>query len=257
MAGYRTHLTTSTLLGVGYGFTGYWVYDVRPATCLLGAGLCGLSGMLPDLDSDTGVALRESVAFGAAVVPMLLLDRFQEMGLTTDLMVLVGALIYIGIRFGLAETLRRYTVHRGMWHSVPAAMIAGLLAYLICIEPNAQTVNAYQRSIGESGNFDGLVNYGLFEKMFKVVAVVVGFMSHLLLDEFYSIEWYGGRFRLKRSFGTAIKFYSSSALANASTYGKLALLVAVTVWMTIYDSGSPSWQDLCETARHWIAGWRF
>jgi len=233
MAGFSTHITTSTVLGIGYGATGYLVYDVHPATCLLGAGLCGLSGMLPDLDSDTGVPLRESVTFGAAVVPMLLVDRFQQMGLTTDLIVIIGGLIYIGIRFGLAEMLKRYTVHRGMWHSIPAAAIVGLLAYLVCTD-----------------------HYGLFEKMFKVVAVLLGFMSHLLLDEFYSIEWNRGSFRLKKSFGTAIKFYSKSGWANVSTYGKLVMLIGLTVWMTINDSAPPTWDDFRGMAQHVVDGWR-
>ena len=271
MAGFRTHITTSTVLGIGYGMTGYFVYGVHEATCMLGAGLCGLSGMLPDLDSDTGVPLRESVAFGAAVVPMLLVDRLREMRLSTDLIVLAGALIYIAIRFGLAEVLKRYTVHRGMWHSIPAAAIAGLFAYLVCTDPYVNGVYAAtgydEPDYSTESYFDeeyfnaplGPVAYrshGLFEKMFKVIAVVLGFMSHLLLDEFYSIEARRGSVRLKRSFGTAIKFYSKSTWANVSTYGKLALLIALIAWMSFHDAQSPSWDDFRSVAQHWVDGWR-
>jgi hypothetical protein len=54
--------------------------------------------------------------------------------------------------------------------------------------------------------------------------VVLGFMSHLVLDELWSIEWRRGRFALKKSFGTAIKLWSDSWWANLSTYAKVAVL---------------------------------
>lgn len=202
MAGFKTHITTSTVLGVGYGATAHFVFGLPPATCALAGGLCSVSGMLPDLDSGSGVPLRESMAFAAAVVPMLMLPRFQELGLSHEMMALIGGGIYLTIRFGFTWLLKRYTVHRGMWHSLPAAAIAGLAAFLIC----------------DCGEMD--------LRIFKASAVVVGFMSHLLLDEIYSIEWKGGLLRFKKSFGTAIKFWSKSRWANVSTYGKLLLLAA-------------------------------
>lgn len=234
MAGFKTHITTSTVLGIGYGAAGYILLGVRPETSLLATGLCSLSGMLPDLDSDTGISLRESIAFGAAVVPMLLVDRLQNhLFMAPDLMVLTGALTYIVIRFGLAEILKRYTVHRGMWHSVPAAAIAGLMAYLLCSN-----------------------HHGPFDHLFKTFAVVMGFMSHLILDEFYSIEFKYGLPHFKKSFGTAVKFWSKSTWANISTYGKLAILIFLVVlqnghmgyeneWATIREH----WQEI---AKPWI-----
>lgn len=201
MAGFKMHITTSTVLGVGYGAAAHVGFGVPLDKCMLAAGLCSLSGMLPDLDSDSGIPLRESIAFGAAIVPMLMIDRFQHMGLSRDSIVLAGGLIYIALRFGVAEIFKRYTVHRGMWHSIPAAVSVGLLAFLIC-----------------SCNEMGL-------RLFKSGAVVLGFMSHLVLDEIYSIERRGVGIRLKKSFGTALKMWSKSPWANISTYGKLAVLI--------------------------------
>ena len=227
MAGFKTHISTSTVLGIGYGTTGYLYLDMRPETCFLATGLCSLSGMLPDLDSDTSVPLRESIAFGAAVVPMLLVDRLQEWTWPSDLIILAGALLYISIRFGLAEVLKHYTVHRGMWHSIPAAVIAGLLAFLLCS-----------------------AHHGPFEHLFKTIAVVIGFMSHLVLDEIYSIEIKRGIPRLKKSFGTAIKFWSKSTWANISTYGKLAILIAlVYLHMDGHMGYENEWLEIKRLAR--------
>ena len=109
MAGFKTHITASSLMGVGYGAAAYMMYDVPWPTCLLAGGLCGVAGMLPDIDSDSGTPLRESMAFAAAVVPVMLLHRFQQWGLSNEMMILAGAGVYLLIRFGGAALLRRYT----------------------------------------------------------------------------------------------------------------------------------------------------
>lgn len=170
---------------------------------LVAGGLCSVSGMLPDLDSDSGVPLRETTMFASAVVPMLALGRFRELGMTPESMVLAAGLIYVALRFVVAEIFRRYTVHRGMWHSVPAALSAGLLAYLIMPSVDERV------------------------RIYKTLAVVIGFMVHLILDEIWALQFRGGRIRFKKSFGTALKFWGPVTWANLSVYGKLALLIYI------------------------------
>lgn len=211
MAGFKTHISTSGLLGVAYGGVALAYYDVPLPTCVLAGGLCAVSGMLPDLDSDSGVPLRESVAFASAVAPMLMIERFKQLGMAPETIVLAGALVYLLIRFGLASLLRRYTVHRGMFHSLPAAIIAAQVAYLLCCtcEPHL--------------------------RLYKAGGVFLGFMSHLLLDEVYSFSFRRGRVGFKKSFGTALKVWGKSPWGNISTYGKLAMLTYVVMhdatWM--------------------------
>ena len=213
MAGFRTHVTTSTVLGIGYGCTAYFGFDFPWETCALAAGLCGVSGMLPDLDSGPGIPLRESTAFAAGVVPMLMIHRFARWGMTPESIALAGAAIYFSIRYGLSALLRKYTVHRGMFHSIPACIIAGELAFLIC-----------------SGD-------DLTLRYFKVGGVMLGFMSHLVLDEIWSIDF--SHFRLKSSFGTAIKLWGSCWWSNIVTYvGVLLLTYGVLqdpIWMGRFD----------------------
>lgn len=203
MADFRTHVTTSTVLGAVYGISGHVHWGLPPTTCVVAAGLCGVAGMLPDVDSDTGITQRELMTFLAAVTPMLLLDRLAQLGFDHEQMVLAGGCIYVLIRFGFAEVLRRYTVHRGMWHSIPAAVIAGLIAALLCSHEN------------------------LAIRLYKVAAVVLGYVIHLLLDELWAMEWSPRGFRFKNSFGTAFKLFSRSWWANISTYGKLCLVAAL------------------------------
>src|SRR5690606_32393270 len=198
MAGFKTHVTTSTVLGAAYGAGAFTLYEAPWPTCLLVAGLCGVSGMLPDLDSGPGRPLRECVSFAAAVVPLLLIHRWQRFHLAPETMVLAGALVYILIRFGMARLLKSLTVHRGMFHSLPALAIVGEITYLICDHENPWT------------------------RVFFALAVMLGFASHLVLDEIWSIDF--KRMRLKSSFGTAVKFWGNCWWANLATYSNLIVL---------------------------------
>src|SRR5688572_11826556 len=69
MAGFQTHIAASTITGVGYGVWGYHC-GAPIETCVLAGGLCSVSGMLPDLDSDSGRPVQEISSFAAAVMPM-------------------------------------------------------------------------------------------------------------------------------------------------------------------------------------------
>ncbi|TWU65187.1 MULTISPECIES: metal-dependent hydrolase [Crateriforma] len=205
MADFKTHITGSTLVGVGYGYWGMASQGMSLESAIIAGGLCSVSGMLPDLDSDSGIPLRETSMFAAAIVPVLMIERFRDMGLSNEAMALGAMLVYVTIRFILVEVFKRYTVHRGMWHSIPAALVAGLSAYLAM--PCAS---------------EGI-------RVYKSLAVFVGFMVHLILDEIWSIDFRLGHFRLKKSFGTALKFFGNNWLANVSVYAKLFLL-AYLAW---------------------------
>lgn len=204
MADFRTHITVSTATGVAYGLWGY-VQGAPLETNFLAAGLCSVSGMLPDLDSDSGTPAKEFKMFFAAVVPALLIDRFKSWGWPSETIVLMTAGLYLFIRFGLATLFKRITVHRGMWHSIPALAIAGLLAFLMVHREN------------------------LALRYFLAFAVMLGFFSHLFLDEIWSINFSATKIGLKSSYGTALKFFSDSLGANLFCYGCLSILIAAVV----------------------------
>ena len=90
MADFRTHITVSSLAGVVYGATGYMAMELPLTTCIIGGGLCGVSNAA-DLDSDHSTPVREMLSFGAAAIPMLLVDRFREYSMTPEEIVIVSA----------------------------------------------------------------------------------------------------------------------------------------------------------------------
>jgi hypothetical protein len=204
MAGFETHITVSTVTGAAYGLWG-WQSGAPVETCILASGLCSVAGMLPDLDSDSGRPVQEMSCFAAAVIPMLMLDRFHDFGWSHEMMVLAAVAIYVAVRFGVAEVFKRYTVHRGMWHSIPACITCGLIAFLIV-----------------AGN-------DLAPRAFKAGAVSLGFFSHLVIDELWSLGLSRGRLSVKKSLGTALKFWGGNPYANFSAYAKLAVLSFLAV----------------------------
>jgi hypothetical protein len=198
MAGYRMHITTSSFLGVGVGIGAVLGFGYTPAQGVVAACLTGIGGMLPDLDSQSGRPVREIFGLTAALAPMLMMRRLMEWSAgDTDRMMVLAIGMYVAIRYGAAWLLGKVTVHRGMYHSIPALIIAAELAFL-----------------GYKSEFVSV-------KTLMGVGVAIGFASHLVLDELYAVEWNGQRLRLNKFAGSASKFFGKTWGPNIITYGLL------------------------------------
>ena len=75
MASYYGHVGFSTALGVAYGGGALWFLGVDMPTALGGAFLTAAAGMLPDLDSDSGVPVRALFGAASLAIPLILLRR--------------------------------------------------------------------------------------------------------------------------------------------------------------------------------------
>jgi hypothetical protein len=216
MASFRGHLGFAAPLGAGYGSLALLYGGVDHwGSAFLGAGLTTLGGMLPDLDSDSGVPVRELFALAAALVPLTLYTRLeQDTGLYLEQVLVILGGVYLLVRYGLSALFKRLTVHRGMFHSIPAMCIAGLAVYLL-----------YPTCTGRPPRED------LEIRLYLAGAVMLGFLSHLVLDEIYSVDFMGVRIRLNKYAGSALKFFSKSTGVTLATYVILAIL-AVVAWRT-------------------------
>ncbi|MBN9118943.1 MAG: metal-dependent hydrolase [Planctomycetes bacterium] len=201
MAGFRTHITVSSFCGIAYGGVAVQPLGFSTEAGLLAAGVTAVGGMLPDLDSDSGVPVREMFGLAAVLVPLLLVRRLMHAGMSTEGVLAALLFAYAFIRYGVANVFKKFTVHRGMYHSIPAMLISGLCVYLAYHSPD--------RSI----------------RVLLACGVMIGFLSHLLLDEIYSVDWRGAKPKLKASAGSAFKFGSSSLFATAMCYAILGGLL--------------------------------
>ena len=194
MAGFRTHITVSGFCGIAYGGVAVQPLGFSTEAGFLAAGVTAVGGMLPDLDSDSGIPVRELFGLAAAVIPLLFVRRMMHAGLSPEAILAWLLFGYAFIRYGVSNVFKQFTVHRGMYHSIPAMLIAGLCVYLAYGSPD--------RGI----------------RVLLACGVMLGFLSHLILDEVYSVDWRGVKPKLKASAGSAFKFGSSSLIATAICY---------------------------------------
>ena len=194
MAGFRTHITVSGVCGVVYGGAAVQPLGFTPDAAVLAAGLTTAGGMLPDLDSDSGVPVREMFGLAAVVGPLLLLPRLVHLDLSRETILATLLFGYVLIRYVAANLFKRFTVHRGMYHSLPAMLIAGLCVYLAYQSPDRNV------------------------RLLLAGGVMLGFLSHLVLDEIYSVDFRGVRIKLKSSAGSALKLASTSLPATTACY---------------------------------------
>lgn len=203
MASFRGHLTTSAVLGVMYGFAGFWSLGIRWWMGMLGSGMTAMAGLLPDLDSDSSVPNRTLFRIAGPFAGLVSFQHALTAGLPVERALLCMLATFIIVRYILSYLMRKMTVHRGMFHSVPAMLIAGLAIFLLYLHIDKRL------------------------RLFLAGAVVAGYLSHLVLDEICAVDFQGGR--IKKPFGTALKFFSQNWLATTVCYGLLFLLALLAL----------------------------
>ncbi|MFO1421218.1 MAG: metal-dependent hydrolase, partial [Candidatus Competibacteraceae bacterium] len=183
-----------------------------PHQAVIGYFVLGvIGGLLPDLDSPTSIPIRIALATLAVVAGFLVVFTFGRRYSLVEL-VLLWFGCYLFIRYGLFNLFDRVTVHRGLIHSIPAGVGCGLIATLVAFQAfNASVVHSWL-----CGTF-----------------VTLGFLVHLLLDEWYSVDLSGKKL-LKSSFGTA---FSLGSLGQP--VGTAALYLAVIALFFLCPSPRP------------------
>jgi membrane-bound metal-dependent hydrolase YbcI (DUF457 family) len=224
MASYRGHLMFSAPLGAAYGALLLTRPEFDWGLVVLGATLTTVGGLLPDLDSDSSVPSREMFGMLSALTAVILVRPISQMDFSVEQTLGIAILGYFLMRYGGAWVFRYLTVHRGMFHSIPASLVAGLGLYLVY----------------PSGDFR--------LKLYLAGGVTLGYLSHLILDEIYAFDFNGLAIKPNQFAGTALKFGSASWLATLFTYALL------------FSGGYLAFYDVPPKARNvgqWIASfWR-
>ena len=191
MADFKAHTSVGTLWGLLLG-----TVSVISDFCSLIGGivilfLAATSSAAPDIDSDTGRPRELVLSFLGIAIPIVLLFNISDS--TSSENILAATLIsFFLVRYILGYLLAKFTVHRGLWHSIPAAVLCSEITYLLFFDLPVK----------------GRLLYAL--------AVLGGFISHLFLDELYSVKVLA--LDTKRRFGTALKFTGSSKIQTFLLY---------------------------------------
>ena len=190
MASFRQHMSISAILACLLLPFLLVAFDVSLPVALLASLWCWFAGMLPDVDSDTGRPLDIIFDQLGACLPFLVIAQLPR-GISLSSLTLTFIGVFYIIKYPARKLLERYTVHRGMFHSIPMGLLMGLIVTI-----------AYRREAFQAWIIGG--------------AVTIGYLSHLALDEIFSIDLLHAR--VKRSSGTAMTFSIGSARKNILIY---------------------------------------
>ncbi|MCB1776140.1 MAG: metal-dependent hydrolase [Candidatus Competibacteraceae bacterium] len=199
MADFNTHLmgaaAVSGLAATVLVMTGQFSHPAITGYFVLGV----IGGLLPDIDSPHSIPVRIAFMALAVIAGFLVVFTFGRRYSLTELILLwIGC--FVLIRYGVFALLDHFTVHRGLLHSIPMGACCGLITTAMAYHVfNASVIHAWL-----CGSF-----------------VTLGFLAHLLLDEFYSVNLFGKKL-LKKSFGTAFSLGSVK-----QPLGTMALYLAV------------------------------
>lgn len=224
MASFRTHISFGIALGV-LGCVALITAAITHAPLLLVAvfALATLGSVLPDMDSDSGVPFH--VAFGSltvVVTVLAFLSAYKTAPVNWRLVLIVtgGAAVFVwGI---VGYVFKRITRHRGMAHSLPAALLAGLITFFLA--SRLYFSDQYSFMLG--------------------TAIVLGYVLHLALDELYAaVNFHGTLFIPNKAFGSALKVKSDSLVVNAAVYTAIFFLLAGNV-QRLWGLAEGFWKQL-------------
>ena len=224
MANFPTHIVVGTIVA-GSLATLTLAADVIAPENLVAVTMAGsLGSVLPDIDLKDSRPSRALFAGLAVFFSFALLFHFAPHLSIVEMWTLwLGTLLFV--RYGLHTMFHRLATHRGVWHS----WIAGLACAFATV----------------------LIFYYVFDRPDGVAwlaggFLLVGFLTHLILDEMYSVDVLGNH--IKKSFGTAFK-----PVDMRNPVGSAAMAVAAVVLLLLtpsismfYDgiTSRPMWASL-------------
>jgi membrane-bound metal-dependent hydrolase YbcI (DUF457 family) len=207
MASFKAHLSSGVVLGLlGAGAALSLAIANEPSFLIVLFLVMIVGALMPDIDSDSGTPFHVTFGSLSAMVGIAVFSHVLKSA-SGDYLIIIGypiaAMVFMWVIVG--SLFRKFTHHRGMAHSIPAALIAGLLTFFI------------------AGNF----GFSEWDSFLLSVAMLAGYILHLLLDEMYAAVNFGGLPMLaKSSLGSALKLYSRSKFINLAIYVTIVFLLA-------------------------------
>ena len=181
MANFEQHLKFAAV-GSGVLATVLLGADMVTPLQAMGLWLVGsMGGILPDIDSDNSTVL--DILFGglSLIGISLVLSQWSGELSTVEIWLLIAG-YYVVMFHIIRRIFEKFTVHRGIFHSIIGGLFFGFLT-----TASASLLLGFEDTLAWlTGSF-----------------LLFGFLTHLVLDEIYSVDFMN--VRIKRSFGTALK----------------------------------------------------
>lgn len=218
MADFNTHILGATVI-VSLGATcctKLLGLNMTDGLMLTVAGLVG--GILPDIDLKQSQPSR--LLFSLLGLIAALAWLFANLPSYSGLELWVGALaVYLVVRFPLWWLFHTIATHRGVFHSLIAAAMAGVLMCAI----------AWQ-----------FLNTTELQSWLLGIFMTAGYLIHLSLDEIYSVDFSG--VKIRRSFGSALKPMDFQQIPASCLV--LFITGMAWFWTASYTAAWEQWQVL-------------
>ena len=207
MANFNTHFAVAAGASAVISGVMLSMEVLYPTEAILAFALGTFGGLMPDIDSDNSKAI--GIGFSAISLLITILAIFMKSSTYSIIeMLIMAGVIFSAVRFGLTGVFRKISKHRGMFHSIPVALIWGVITAIVMH-----------------------IFFGLSSLLSWVYGIMVtyGYIVHLILDEIYSVDLRNRR--IKKSSGTAFKFFKlktkTDKIQNVLIYISLFLLIYV------------------------------
>lgn len=215
MASFNTHISSGVVLGVAaLIFIIYNAVLPQPGAFLIATAVA-IGSIMPDLDSDTSVPFHIVSSLLALIIGSLTYIYFKNIMSDNGDIILRVIVAVLAVKFVISPIIKKLTKHRGIWHSIPAVVIMTIGSFL-----------ALQ-----------VVDLDMRLRFYIAVALGVGYLSHLVLDEGSSLF----RFKFlifwspKQSLGSALKLVVES---------KIITIIAYMIILTLLIASYPYFKTL-------------
>jgi len=198
MADFKTHVTVGAFAGFFLTIFSYvWQWTHNFAFSVLVFFTTVIGSFLPDMDSASGLPVRIIFGIYSFFVAgfVFYLTYNSNLHFAYAIAAPVGG--FLLVRYALEPLFKKFTVHRGIFHSIPAFLICffGALYVMSFMKLNTLEMFMFASALG------------------------LGYLSHLVLDEIFSASFLstktthtsGGREKkefkildLNKAFGTAL-----------------------------------------------------
>lgn len=201
MANFPTHIAVGTVVSGALATITVATDMVAPEN-IVAVTLAGVLGsVLPDIDLKDSRPARAMFAGLGVFFSFAVLFSLERKYSIAEMMILwLGTLLFV--RYVAKEVFFRFSYHRGVWHSILAMIFCSLV-----------TAWVYSKLLGRDEGVAWLAAGFL----------AIGFLTHLILDEMYSVDVMDTR--IKASFGTALKLFDYKHLGHSSAMAAATLLV--------------------------------
>jgi len=207
MANFDTHLVVAAGASAILSGSMLSMEIILPTEAVMAFALGTFGGLMPDIDSDNSKSI--SIGFNILSLLVTILAVFMKSSTYSIVEMLIMSLVIFSIvRFGMIIVFRNISRHRGMFHSIPVAVMWGVITAIIMH-----------------------LFFGLSSLLSWVYGIMMssGYIVHLILDEIYSVDLRNKR--IKKSAGTALKLFklktTTDKIQNILIYLSLFFLIRI------------------------------